>query len=269
MRRPAYVLAIVLALGFVFSTAMAQLPATITLGTDPQPPNCVINPAGDTTIFWSVQHQTIPDYVVYKLYFPGHVNLVETQTYPGTTGISVTRHWIVPNGSPSGAYWVRIEYYAIGIGLEAVAEVVFLVCQPSPPGVCCVGETCYILTELECTQSGGIFFPDLASCDNDPCAVPAVCCVGQTCYILTEQECADQGGIFYPDLTSCDNNPCFVPPPPAACCVGDVCIVLTEQECADQGGIFHPEWPECPTPDPCVPTPTNDMNWGTIKSLYK
>jgi hypothetical protein len=312
MRRPVFALVIVMMLGLLFSTAMAQYPrATISLGTDPEPPVCVINPLGDTSIFWLIQHSTIPDYVIYKLYTPGHSTLVETETYPGSTGINVHRNWIVPSGAAAGAYWVRIEYYSVGIGLEAAAEVVFLVCQPTPPGVCCIGETCFVLTEQECTQMGGIphpefvncditiclppptpavcclgetcqllletecatfggvWHPDLVDCENHPCAMPAVCCLGETCQVMLESECNAAQGIWHPEMTNCDNDPCLLPPTPAVCCVGDVCYVLTAQECSDMGGVFHPEWVDCPTPDPCQPTPTDDMNWGTLKSLYR
>lgn len=232
----------------------------------------MINPAGDTAIFWVIQHSTIPDYVVYKLFTPGHSALVETETYPGSTGINVDRHWIVPTGAVAGAYWVRLEYYSVGVGLEAAAEVVFLVCQPSPPEVCCVDQTCYVLTEQECAQMGGVPNPDYTSCDDTVCLpppTPAVCCLGESCALLLETECATFGGVWHPDLASCESDPCVAPPPPAACCVGDVCYVLSAQECTDAGGAFHPEWAECPTPDPCQPVPSNDMDWGSLKNLYR
>jgi hypothetical protein len=262
-------------LGLAVATAWASTVedrATITLGTDPEPPACAVNPGGVTTIFWSIQHSTVPDHVFYRLLDPSHATVIESQDYPGSTGINISRQWTVPEGAVAGMYWVRVEYYSVGIGLEAAAEVGFLVCQPEPPQVCCIGLLCYMFTESVCEELGGVWYPDLDSCDTDPCVPPppsAVCCLGEACSILLESECADYGGLWYPDQTSCEPNPCLPPPPTAVCCVGTECQLLTEIECADIGGIFLPDITSCEGTNPCEASPTDPLNWGTIKGLFQ
>ncbi len=98
-------------------------------------PDVITNPGGTVTIHWIIDPEsTTPDYVVYKLLDPPHTTVIETQTYPGATGIDVTRTWTAPSSPmlPDGTYWVRVEYYAVGIGLEAVAEVNFDLETPTP-----------------------------------------------------------------------------------------------------------------------------------------
>jgi hypothetical protein len=102
--------------------------ATITLGRDPEPPYCVQNPGGTVQIFWDIQHQTTPLRVYYKLEDPTRTIILEDQTYPGSTGITISRNWTVPNGVVDGKYWVRVEYWSLTSGNEANAEVTFYVC---------------------------------------------------------------------------------------------------------------------------------------------
>jgi len=101
---------------------------TIVLGTDPEPPDCVENPGGVVSIFWSVEYSTTADYVYYCLRDPDQL-IVEEETYPGISGSDITREWTVPTDAMNGAYWVRVEYWSVEVGLEGVAEVVFLVCE--------------------------------------------------------------------------------------------------------------------------------------------
>lgn len=111
--------------------AFADPNAVITLGTIPEPPDCVCNPGGMVTIFWEVQHATTPNYVYYRLDDPIG-DMVEEQTYPGDTGIAITRTWTVPNGAQDGVYWAHVEYWSVEIGLEAEADVAFVVCSGTP-----------------------------------------------------------------------------------------------------------------------------------------
>ena len=143
--------------------------AVISLGVTPLPPNCVQNPGGTATITWSIQYQTVPDHVVFTLFDPTHTIIYDTQTYPGATGVVVTRQWTVPSPLPQGFYWVRVEYYAQGIGLEALAETGFLVCEQTL--VCCLDHTCVIVTQLECQQQGGYWHPEWTTCEPNPCEI--------------------------------------------------------------------------------------------------
>jgi hypothetical protein len=125
-------------------------------------------------------------------------------------------------------------------------------CTPSSaqPAVCCVGETCSLLLEAECTAAGGVFHGDLTSCGPpNPCALPHVCCVGEVCHLVLETECATLGGVFHSNLNSCGPpNPCALP---HVCCVGEVCSIVLQTECAAAGGVFYPNLDSC-TPNPCV-----------------
>ncbi|MFC1571975.1 hypothetical protein ACFL6M_00090 [Candidatus Eisenbacteria bacterium] len=38
------------------------------------------------------------------------------------------------------------------------------------------------------------------------------CCVGAVCSMVTESDCAAMGGVWQPDLTSCEPNPCLPSP---------------------------------------------------------
>lgn len=183
--------------------------ATITLGVDPTPPNCA--PQGtDEEIFWSILHSTTPDFVYYALYDP-HMVLIEDEVYDGSTGHEITRFWTVPIGAEAGAYWTHVEYWSVEVGLEARADVMFLVCAPEAP--CCIDEQCQILTEAECLAAGGTWHPELPDCGPpDPCAPRHVCCVCELCYVVTQQECTDMAGTWYPDLDSCEPNPCTPSP---------------------------------------------------------
>lgn len=119
---------------FLVLPGRAEDDATITLGTSPEPPECSV-PETDVTIFWSVTYGTTPDFVYYSLTGPDH-EVIEEQTYPGTSGVDVTRTWTVPEDATVGAYWVHVEFWSREVGHEADANVVFLVCEgtPAEPG---------------------------------------------------------------------------------------------------------------------------------------
>jgi hypothetical protein len=257
---------ILLGLSALLFTATADEQAVITLGVLPMPPDCVQNPGGTATITWSIVHQTAPDRVVFTLYDPTHTIIYDQETYPGGTGLAIERTWTVPSPLPSGMYWVRVEYYAQGIGLEAWAETGFMLCRPI--GVCCVDEQCFVMQETECLALGGVFHPEWDSCGPpNPCARPHVCCVGEDCYLVLEEECAALGGAFHPEWDSCGPpNPCALP---HVCCVGEDCYVVLEEECAALGGAFHPEWDSCGPPNPCAATPAAPDTWGAVKELFR
>lgn len=123
---------LLLALGGFAPGVTAEPEATITLGTDPEPPECAANPDGLVTISWVVEQTSTPDHVHYMLKDPS-LAIIEEEIYPGMTGLTVTRTWEVPSGAIPGGYWVRVEFYATD-GMEAAAEVLFLVCdEPTSP----------------------------------------------------------------------------------------------------------------------------------------
>ncbi|MBU1699335.1 MAG: hypothetical protein KJ970_05720 [Candidatus Eisenbacteria bacterium] len=103
--------------------------ATINLGREPEPPFCVENPGGQVEISWEITYSTTPNYVLFELWDPTQTILLDTETYPGATGMSITRYWTVPNSLLDGKYWIRLEYWSFEAGDEAIAEVTFYVCN--------------------------------------------------------------------------------------------------------------------------------------------
>jgi len=121
------------ALASLIAVALADSDATITLSTNPQPPDVVENPGGQVEICWRITYSTTPQQVIYKLLDPT-LSLVETETYPGGSGVELCRNWEVPSGMPGGAYWVRVEFYSVEAGNEANAEFRFFVGDPPASG---------------------------------------------------------------------------------------------------------------------------------------
>jgi hypothetical protein len=132
---------------------------------------------------------------------------------------------------------------------------------PTEWHVCCVGETCRLLTDPDiCAGLHGVWHPEWTSCDGNPCDTPTewhVCCVGETCRLLTDPDiCAGLHGVWHPEWTSCDGNPCDTLPPLAACCMGMDCSVLPETDCLARGGIWMSTWLDCePNQCPYLPPP--------------
>ncbi|HBZ97442.1 MAG TPA: hypothetical protein DEO57_06310, partial [Phycisphaerales bacterium] len=97
-------------------------------------------------------------------------------------------------------------------------------CAPAT-GACCDGESCTVVTELDCE---GVYQGDETDCTGDPCApATGACCVAEVCSVTTEAEC---GGEYQGDDTDCTTEPCA--PATGACCLGGSCSVTTEAECA-------------------------------------
>jgi hypothetical protein len=126
------ILALALLATFPVLVAPAQIEdgdAEITLGIQPEPPSCVENPGGTLYIEWEINYSTTPLEVIYELWDETQTILMETETYPGSSGVSIQREWVVPDGTAPGTYWVRVEFYSVEAGNEANAEVAFLVCE--------------------------------------------------------------------------------------------------------------------------------------------
>ena len=119
----------VLVLGICAAAVAEPMEATISLGRDPEPPLCILNPGGVVAITWDIEHTTTPNYVYYKLEDPTRTVIYEDTTYAGSSGITETRQWTVPVGAPDGKYWIRLEYWSFEAGNEANAEVTFYVCS--------------------------------------------------------------------------------------------------------------------------------------------
>jgi len=117
----------------VASAEMAFGAAIIDLGRDPEPPTCVENPNGGLDITWQIHPMTDPAYVLYEIIDSTRTVILDTEIYPGTTGLAVSRAWSVPRGTPGGKYWVRVEYWSVQAGNEANSEVAFFICTDLNP----------------------------------------------------------------------------------------------------------------------------------------
>jgi len=93
--------------------------ATISLGRDPEPPFCVLNPGGTVDINWNIDYETTPNYIYYKLEDPSRTIILEDEFYPGASGVMIDRSWTVPGGLADGKYWIRVEYWSFEAGNES------------------------------------------------------------------------------------------------------------------------------------------------------
>ena len=149
-----------------------------------------------------------------------------------------------------------------------------------PTGACCVGTSCTIATEADCSAAGGTYNGDGSSCTGDPCdgggcqAGYSEDCVG-TCFedaVYTDWVgdgfCDD--GAYIPsdygyggpegvaiwlncDEFNCDGGDCNCDgggDPTGACCVGSSCTVETEANCSAAGGTYNGDGSSC-NGDPC------------------
>ncbi|MBM3317443.1 MAG: hypothetical protein FJY75_06280 [Candidatus Eisenbacteria bacterium] len=247
---PAIVLA---ALALVVAPSFADeelLPeATISLGRDPAPPSCVEVPGGILTITWDIEHETTPNYVLYELWDPSQTILIESETYPGNSGITVTRYWECPEGAIEGKYWVRVEYWSYQAGNEANAEVTFYVC--SGTGSICAQKW----EDVDC--SGDISTPDVVIpgwwlCITTP--------FGDTFCLPTD----DTGTVCWDGLLLGNYTVSEIMQP-------GYIVVLPP------GGV-HQVTLSAGTPDAFVtflnrpedsPSPAEDSSWGKLKSIFR
>jgi hypothetical protein len=285
--RLGFIACVLVGFGVLCSAATADggSDAVITLGVIPLPPGCVQNPGGTATISWAIQHLTNPDHVDYYLYGPGHSIIYEQQSYPGSTGMTITRTWTIPSVLPQGVYWVRVEYYAQGLGLEAWAETGFLVCEPSS-GICLqkrADENCDGLLGPEDPPvegwSVGIITPGGQALFQETGPDGWACWTGLPYGNYTAFEAMALGWeAILPDSVSVtlgatpvevvflnrEFTQCY-----KVCCVEHSCFIVLESECQTMGGYWHPEWVSC-DPNPCqIYTPIQPSTWGRIKGLYR
>ncbi len=152
----------------------------------------------------------------------------------------------------------------LGLGSVCAGAVCSVGHCTSPAGACCIGATCYCLTETACGIVGGTFHGAGSPCFPSPCGagLPTGACEHPdgSCSITLETDCdhiwhgagsncinaccfsdgscvADQvtavclaaGGIDSGYGTGCDPNVC---PLPGACCnIPFPCTVILETEC--------------------------------------
>ena len=116
------------------------------------------------------------------------------------------------------------ENYGTRVDLNAFENVREEICAVSTGG-CCIGTSCAILTQDDCTSGGGTYLGDGSNCNGNPCAPTGGCCVGTSCSITSEADC---NGSYLGDGSNCNGNPCD---PTGACCVGTDCSNTTQADC--------------------------------------
>ena len=117
------------------------------------------------------------------------------------------------------------------------------------PGACCYSQECSIMTEADCSASGGTYIGYNTNCNGeDPCYIPprGACCVSETKKCHTETQCFEAllpddctaffGGTYLGDNTNCNGDQCYIPT--GGCCVGETCSIMTEADCSASGGTY-------------------------------
>ncbi len=126
-------LALLLLVGVVFAQPGSP-ETTITLSSAPSPPTA-IKPGEAQTFQWQIIATSTPVSVSYEVSNIDTGQPIESQVYPGSTGLNLTRSYVLPTtyvlpfGRLFERYRVRIEYYSLESGNEANAEAIFWVTQ--------------------------------------------------------------------------------------------------------------------------------------------
>ncbi|MDP7028758.1 MAG: hypothetical protein QF733_00890 [Phycisphaerales bacterium] len=139
---------------------------------------------------------------------------------------SLMSQWLDPSGSGVSSLNTLNPYGSGGNG-----------------GVCCLGGSCYNVSETSCVNAGGTWQPD-ETCGTVNCANPdptGGCCVDTTCSVTTEANCA---GTYLGDDTDCSGDPC-APDPTGGCCFGVSCVEYTQAECDAAGGSYLGDGTDC------------------------
>lgn len=182
-------------------------------------------------------------------------------TWPDSgTGTAVT--W----GSPNTSQIVEIYWLAAYNYSYTDAQSISLIAHPGQGGNFADDDVPSNIDPIEGYGVFGFLQDGLVACPTGD--APGACCFADgSCAVLLAADCEAQGGTFQGEGTNCDGTPC---PQPAtgACCVGEDCIILTSDECAARGGTYQGDDAPCEA-DTCIPTPTFDASWGTIKNTYR
>lgn len=108
--------------------------ASISLSNAPSPPTA-IRPGETQLIVWQIIASTTPVSVSYRITNLEDGTLVDSQVYPGSTGMNVNRGYVLPLNYtlPFGRlferYRIQVVYYSLQSGNEASAEANFWVTQ--------------------------------------------------------------------------------------------------------------------------------------------
>jgi hypothetical protein len=126
--------------------------------------------------------------------------------------------------------------------LQSTSCAASLLCAAA--GACCLpGGCCQILAPDECTQAGGMYLGNGASCQGCPQQPGACCLASGNCAQLAPAECCAQDGVFRGPGSMCSAITCE---PWGACCfVGGMCFIRTPEQCAAQSGVYRGHGSRC------------------------
>ena len=134
--------------------------------------------------------------------FPSGGLMLPSANWPGPNeGVG-----LVVTGDPWFGNYVPVYYFAgyaysdetlIALCADSTIAVPFggfRNCEESPSAwdAACFGAMGINQDGIECHPAGG----------------PKVCCVGVECFIVSQGECTDMGGVWHEELDTCDPNPC-------------------------------------------------------------
>lgn len=147
---------------------------------------------------------------------------------PYQQGDTMRRKWLTPEGDSALVMVSNIDAATV----DGVDGHYFL------QGACCfAADSCAVIFEIDCTESGGAYAGDGVECDPNPCGVGACCTTIGVCTIEDLIDCVAPR-TFMGAGTVCDPTPC--PNAPGACChANDTCTLTSQNGCTLAGGEFR------------------------------
>lgn len=147
-----------------------------------------------------------PDALVFAAHgqCPVSALTIPFEAWPGpNSGISMAAAGEPWSGNYLPVYWFATYAYSAG-------QVPLTLNPGTGFGGFANCETPPISFPAVCFGSMGLFEAGTACCP--PAPVMHVCCLGETCQLLVELDCAAAGGVFHPEWDSCLPNPCVSAP---------------------------------------------------------
>lgn len=110
----------------IYAIAAAQ--SGIYLARSPAPPASISRGMTETFTWTVTTGGNTPDRVEFRVFDPDGI-VVDSSIYPGSSGLSLTRVYTVPQAPPEGRYIGQVQYYSIESGWEASASATFYVAE--------------------------------------------------------------------------------------------------------------------------------------------
>ncbi len=264
----------------------APLDATISLGRNPEPPDCAAAQS-IIDINWTITYSTTPQKEIFTIRDPNGAT-VDSVYYAGDTGVNINRQWNVPANPVVGKYWIRVEYWSNQAGYEANAEVSFYVCEG-------VGSICaqkWVDGDCDGVGSAGDYqvsgwwicidtpwgdtFCDTTGVDGEICwenlplgtytvreliSPPWISIFATSREAVLDETDSSWSGAFF----NVNYDDCF-----GACCKCDgECVEVTPAVCDEVGYSFLGLGTHCAGVQCGNPSAVEKTTWGAIKDNYR